>query len=340
MRVCCCGGGGSGGVSSFCDRTTRAHTQPSARITKSAFCFRCGAPPDRGVHKQTERNRIDRTHPPVAPARLALSIRRKTSTPGLWTTIETALRTSTPEFKGGGGGAAGAAPRRRAAARLRHNNTTTMFALAFVGNSYPIPASSFQQVDPTHWVLDVCTAVGPDYSQLKEAALLLAAPGCLPSASAALGLYVACGHAGANNPCWLYRGCVHAGRPSEVVPLSWPTRPDSAGDPFPPGPGVAQVGVALEPKAELEARETSRLGEQLAFGRAVALDLAAYLSSFAKTVPAPSSVGGVGGGGGGGEVLALPPGAIDGWLAKWEARYRRDPDFVLRRARELLPPPP
>lgn len=92
------------------------------------------------------------------------------------------------------------------------------------------------------------------------------------------------------------------------------------------------MGVALEPLGELEARETSRLGEQLAFGRAVALDLAAYLSSFAKSVPGVS--------GGGGEVLALPPGAVDAWLAKWEAKFRRDPDWVLRRAQALLPAPP
>jgi hypothetical protein len=201
-----------------------------------------------------------------------------------------------------------------------------MFALAFVGASYPIPSSSFQQADPTHWVLDVCTAVAPDYTALKEAAVMLSSPGALPSADAALGVYVRCGEQGADAP-WSYRGCVHAGRPSEVVPLQWPCKLGTAGEFFPPGPGVAQVGVALEAAGDLSRREGARLGEQLGFARAVATDLAAYLSSFAKATPS-------------GEVLALPPGAVDAWLARWEARYRREPDYVLRRARELLPPPP
>jgi hypothetical protein len=207
-----------------------------------------------------------------------------------------------------------------------------MFALAFIGASYPIPSSSFQQVDPTHWTLDVC-AVQPNYSALKEACLLLGSPTALPSpgtpngppAPLALGLYIRCGDNPNCDP-WLYRGCVHAARPSEVVSLQWPTRPGSVGEAFASGPGVALLGVSIEPLADLEAKETARLGEQLQLGRAVALDLSAYLGSFAKTVN-------------GGEAIVVPPGALDTWLERWESKYKRDPDFVLRKARELIPLP-
>jgi len=164
---------------------------------------------------------------------------------------------------------------------------------------------------------------------------MLASPRALPSAGAALGVYVRCGGGGGGGggrgaaehggAPWLYRGCVHAGRPTEVVALQCPLRPDTAGEPYPPGPGVAQVGVALEAASDLALREGARLGEQVALARAVAADLAAHLSPFAKTSPS-------------GEVLALPHGAVDAWLARWESKYRRDPDLVLRRARELLPP--
>lgn len=62
-------------------------------------------------------------------------------------------------------------------------------------------------------VLDVVASVSPEYWELKEAALFLSTPGALP-ADAALGLYV---RAGASE--WLYCGCVHAGHPSEAMPL-------------------------------------------------------------------------------------------------------------------------
>lgn len=65
-------------------------------------------------------------------------------------------------------------------------------------------------------VLDVCASVTPSYPDLKEVALFLTAPGTL-DAQAALGLYVRCGAAGGGE--WAYRGCVHNGHPSEVIPL-------------------------------------------------------------------------------------------------------------------------
>lgn len=51
------------------------------------------------------------------------------------------------------------------------------------------------------------------YWELKEVALFLTAPNTLDP-SLALGLYLQCGSSG-----WLYRGCVHNGHPSEVMPL-------------------------------------------------------------------------------------------------------------------------
>jgi hypothetical protein len=62
-------------------------------------------------------------------------------------------------------------------------------------------------------VLDVCTLVKQEYWELKEASLFLLASNSLPP-DAALGLYVKAGPSE-----WLYRGCVHNGHPSEVMPL-------------------------------------------------------------------------------------------------------------------------
>jgi len=82
-------------------------------------------------------------------------------------------------------------------------------------------------------LLDVCAAVRPDYWELKEVSLFLAAP---IDAAAAVGLYVKTGAGG-----WAYRGCVHNGRPSEVMPLQWPMR--EGGEPVAPQPGAVQIGV-------------------------------------------------------------------------------------------------
>lgn len=55
-------------------------------------------------------------------------------------------------------------------------------------------------MDPTHWVLDVCTTVQPNYWDLKEISMFLMQPNSLDP-SAALGCYV---KVGASE--WLFRG--------------------------------------------------------------------------------------------------------------------------------------
>ena len=62
-------------------------------------------------------------------------------------------------------------------------------------------------------VLDVVSAVSPEYWELKEVSLFLTQPNTLDS-NAALGLYIK-----AWSSEWLYRGCVHNSHPSEVMPL-------------------------------------------------------------------------------------------------------------------------
>lgn len=146
-----------------------------------------------------------------------------------------------------------------------------MFGLCFLGASYPIPASGLQQVDATHYVLDVCSVVKPDYSELKEVALFLTSPP--PDPSMAVALYVRSGQSE-----WLYRGAVHAGHPSDALPLQWPRGAD--GELAAPGPGAAQVGVSLEPIADVAGKEGSRLGDKLDYSRRVAGDFVRFMQSY------------------------------------------------------------
>jgi len=47
-----------------------------------------------------------------------------------------------------------------------------LFGVFFPAYSYPIPSEHFQQVDQTHWVLDVCSLVRQQYWEVKEVRLV------------------------------------------------------------------------------------------------------------------------------------------------------------------------
>ncbi|KAL6750646.1 hypothetical protein V8C86DRAFT_2798491 [Haematococcus lacustris] len=183
------------------------------------------------------------------------------------------------------------------------------FGILFLGpsGSYPIYASSMVQVDPTHWLLDVCTSVSPEYWNLKEVALFLTAPNVLDPALA-VGLYV---RTGASE--WVYRGCCHAGHPSEVMPLQWPL-PDSG--PLPPGPGVVQVGISIEPGVDIVNKEGSKLGAKEEFAKRVGMDLFRFMESFQTRAM--------------GDMIEVPANVLDRWFLKFSEKFRRDPDFLTR----------
>jgi hypothetical protein len=93
------------------------------------------------------------------------------------------------------------------------------FAVCFIGCSFPIPGEQFTCAGPNQFVLDVVSLVKPQFWDLKEVALFLTTPNVL-DATMALGLYIKVGTGE-----WQYRGCVHAGHPSEAMPLVWPEVP-------------------------------------------------------------------------------------------------------------------
>jgi hypothetical protein len=110
------------------------------------------------------------------------------------------------------------------------------FAVCFVGHSYPIPSERFTQTGPTQFVIDVVTMVKPQFWELKEVVLFLTAPNSMDAAMG-LGLYIKLGDGE-----WQYRGAVHAGHPSEAMPLVWPEVPAGITQGT---PGAVLVGMAL-----------------------------------------------------------------------------------------------
>lgn len=187
-----------------------------------------------------------------------------------------------------------------------------LFGIFFVGQSYPIYSTNFQMVDPQHWVLDVCTTVQPNYWDLKEVSLFLMQPNSLDP-NLALGLYLKVGHSE-----WLYRGCVHNGHPSEVMPLKWPATELGA---QPPGPGVVQIGVSLEPGVEIIQKESSKLGAREDFAKRVGMDLFRYMESFQTAQM--------------GNQIVVPANLLDRWFIKFTEKFRKDPDFLTRQREQL-----
>ena len=70
-------------------------------------------------------------------------------------------------------------------------------------------------------------------------------------------------------------GFVSGGHPSDVLPLSWPERAETAVV----GPGYAQIGVSVEPLAELGQKEGSKLGAKEDFAKMVRRGWAAWVVS-------------------------------------------------------------
>lgn len=182
------------------------------------------------------------------------------------------------------------------------------FELFFVGASRFVGQHCIA-TDPTHWVLDV-GALSPNLAALKELSISLL-PTTVLDPAAAIGIYVKHGVG------WSYRGMIHNGHPSEVIPLQWP-EPDT---PLPAGsatpPGFCQLGFSMEAISELGEKETSKVSAGEDFAKAVALNLFHYIESF-------------GSGGRAGDALIMPTDVINRWFVKFSERYRRDPDFFTR----------
>lgn len=157
-------------------------------------------------------------------------------------------------------------------------------------------------------MLDATALVAAGYSDLKEVSLFLVEPSSLP-ADAALALYVSIGGGG-----WSYRGAVTGTHPSDVFPLSWPAPQPGV----PLAPGFAQIGVSIEPAAEVAQKEGSKIGAKEEFCRRVGLDLFNFMQSF-------GGVQGVGS-----DKLLVPTNVLDHWFARIERRLKADPDFLTR----------
>jgi hypothetical protein len=184
-----------------------------------------------------------------------------------------------------------------------------LFGLLCLKRSTPLWSdTAFTQTDPTHWVLDLTALAGPLAADVQDVCLFLPENHVLPP-ELGFALHVRAAPPGGAFSEWEYRGYCSAASPSEVFPAAWPGGGSER-------PAACQVGVTVEPLAELSQREATAVASRGEFAKRVAQHLFRFLSSF------PSSPRGT-------ETL-IPNNALGQWLDKFQQRFARDPDFLLR----------
>ncbi|KAL3669452.1 hypothetical protein V7S43_005845 [Phytophthora oleae] len=168
-----------------------------------------------------------------------------------------------------------------------------------------VPASDHQtfvylsvdsEIGPAHYVVDI---VEP--WQVTDLTFFL-----LPSSPVPLGF----GVPALQN--WQLLGTVFAEKPSAIFRTSWPTHPDVANQP------VLQLGVSIESLDNVKnlGIEASGLEERKAFALKIAQDLFNYLSSFSTSNNS--------------SYMTIPTNLLDKWMERFEAKYRRDPNFMMK----------
>ncbi|CEG46438.1 Uncharacterized conserved protein [Plasmopara halstedii] len=162
--------------------------------------------------------------------------------------------------------------------------------------------TDFCGIGPAHYVVDIL-----EPTQVTDLTFFL-----LPSSPVAPGYGAVLYFAVPALQNWQLLGTVFAEKPSAIFRTSWPTHPDVVGQP------VLQLGVSIESLDNVKnlGIEASGLEERKAFALKIAQDLFNYLSSFSSS----SSQG----------YMTIPTNLLDKWMERFEAKYRRDPNFMMK----------
>lgn len=183
-----------------------------------------------------------------------------------------------------------------------------MFGVVFPNRSFPMDISSFTQIDPTHWLLDMNTFVGEAYDSIRELCIFLLNGLTLPP-DKALAVYIQ----SPGSP-FLYCGAVTISRPSAVLTLPWPepggqlqlTAADAA-------PISAKIGVSVEDLNTLPSLDVAAEKRIEHLALKVGENLFNFMQSFCGVD---------------GSKLVVPMDILDRWFKKFQERAKRDPDYL------------
>ncbi|OQS02059.1 hypothetical protein THRCLA_05538 [Thraustotheca clavata] len=162
--------------------------------------------------------------------------------------------------------------------------------------------TDFAELSPTQYVIDI-----PYPAQVTDITFFLLPHSPVPPGFAAV-LYFAVPQL----QNWQLLGSVFAEKPSAIFRTSWPTHPDVVNQP------VVQLGISIESLANVKnlGIEESGLMERKAFAHKIALDLFNFMSSFSTSTDR--------------SLMVIPTNLLDRWMERFEAKYRRDPNFMMK----------
>eukprot|EP00249_Psilotum_nudum_P015571 c25398_g1_i1 orf=846-1679(+) len=190
----------------------------------------------------------------------------------------------------------------------RETSYPKMFGVLFPSRSFPMDASSFTQIDSTHWVMDMNVFVGEGYDQVKEMCLFLLNEFSLPP-DKALAVYVQ-----SPGSEFQYCGAVHRGCPSAVLALLWPN-PGGQMQLIAPAaaPLSAKIGLAVEDIISLPAINAGQQHRIEALAMKVGENLFNFMQSFCSIE---------------GNKLVVPIDILNQWFKKFQEKLKRDPDYL------------
>jgi len=109
---------------------------------------------------------------------------------------------------------------------------------------------------------------------------------------------------------WEILGSIMPEKPSGVFRTGWPSRGDMH-------VAEIQLGVELAPMERINNLQLTRSGydDRFAYASKVAQDLYNFMTSFST----PQQ-----------EMMVVPTNVFDRWRTRFEAKYRRDPEFMMK----------
>ena len=178
----------------------------------------------------------------------------------------------------------------------------TAFGLIVTGRPIQL---DFAQVAPDKFVVDVIApATAPEIAIFMQPAAMNALP---PDKGIVVYLVSPSGY---TPLCVLTRSS-----PSSIVHTGWPTVQEMC------ALERVQLGLSIEDAAVVASTavtlSTTERTDKFGFAQLVARDLFQFVLSFSQATPT-------------GDRLQLPPDAVERWARRFEDKFKRDPNFLLK----------
>ena len=202
---------------------------------------------------------------------------------------------------------------------FRHSR---MFGVLVSGRPVMIasqPNSGIVQQSPTRWYVDIASPaevsdnpLGQISSQIADISVFLISP--LPNTAEGQPTGLSLYYSISPFEHWEFLSALSNAKPSIIVNPGWPLNPSVNQSP------IIRLGISIEPASELLPKlETVEIPDfRRDFARKIALNLFRFIESFSQGSSRDVN------------FLRCPQDVLDKWLIRFDEKYKRDPNFILK----------